>query len=192
MMNAEVIANLFARLDPALWLVTAASGSRRGGLIATFVSQASIVPAMPRVLIGLARHHFTWELIEASRAFGLHLLGEAHLEWVWRFGLRSGRADDKMEGLRLESQPGPPLLADAVAWLQCRVETSLDTGDRTIFLGEVLEGKVLSSAPVLTMKRLLELAPAEKLRELKDSVARDETVDAVAIQAWRTEHDASP
>jgi len=190
-MNSDAIASVFARLDPALWLVTAASGSRRGGLIATFVNQASIVPAMPRVSIGLARHHFTWELIEASRTFGLHLLGEDHLDWVWRFGLRSGRVEDKMEGLKLESRTGPPLLTDALAWLQCRVETSLDTGDRTIFLGEVLEGRVLMSAPVLTMKRLLKLAPAEKLQELKDSLARDAAVDAAAIHAWRTEHDAS-
>jgi flavin reductase (DIM6/NTAB) family NADH-FMN oxidoreductase RutF len=189
-MDIPAIANVFARLDPPIWLVTAASGLRRGGLIATFVNQASIVPTMPRVLLGLARQHFTWELIQASRDFGLHLLTEDHLDWVWRFGLRSGRADDKMEGLRLESQAGPPLLADALAWLHCRVETSLDTGDRTIFLGEVLDGRVRSSAPALTMKRALELAPAEKLHELKDSLQRDAAVDAAAIEAWRTQFGA--
>jgi flavin reductase (DIM6/NTAB) family NADH-FMN oxidoreductase RutF len=184
-MNADAVANVFARLDPAIWLVTAASGPRRSGLIATFVNQASIVPSMPRVLIGLARQHHTWELISESRVFGLHLLGEDHVDWVWRFGLRSGRMEDKLAGLRLESQSGPPLLADALAWLSCRVETALDTGDRTIFLAEALDGRVLSSASPLTMKRLLAVAPAEKLKDLKESVERDAKVDAAAIEKWR-------
>src|SRR5207253_10887928 len=119
----------------------------------------------------------TSELIQASKTFGLHLLGEDHLDWVWRFGLRTGRVEDKLAGLKLEAIEGPPLLADSLAWLCCRVETSLDTGDRTIFLGEVLEGRLLSSAAILTMKRVLELAPAEKLQELKDSLARDAAAD---------------
>lgn len=184
-MNADAIANVFARLDPAIWLVTSASESRRGGLIATFVNEASIVLSMPRVVIGLAKQHNTWELIQASRTFGLHLLDEDHVDWVLRFGLNSGREGDKLAGLRLESRAGPPLLADAVAWLSCRVETSLDTGDRTIFLGEVLDGRVLSSVPILTMERFLELAPPEKLKALKDSLVRDAAVDAAAIAAWR-------
>jgi flavin reductase (DIM6/NTAB) family NADH-FMN oxidoreductase RutF len=184
-MDTEAIANVFARLDPAIWLVTAGSGPRRGGLIATFVNQASIVPSMPRVLVGLAKQHHTWELINASGSFGLHLLGEDHLDWVWRFGLRSGRTEDKLAGLRLEPDGNSPLLADALCWLDCRVEASLDTGDRTLFLGEVSDGRLLTPAALLTMKRLLELAPPEKLRELKESLTRDAALDADAIRAWR-------
>jgi hypothetical protein len=52
------VASLFARTDRELWLLTAAARGRRGGLIATFVSQASIVPDLPRVLVGLAKQHY--------------------------------------------------------------------------------------------------------------------------------------
>src|SRR5580693_5111141 len=64
------------KLDRELWVVTAADGDQKGGLIATFVSLASIAPALPRVLVGISRRHRTWELIESSGAFVLHLLGE--------------------------------------------------------------------------------------------------------------------
>src|SRR5690348_16410731 len=114
-MDSAAVARLFAHVDRELWLVTAAAGPRRGGLIATFVSTASIVPALPRVLVGLAKQHHTWELVEASDAFALHLLGEEHLDWVWRFGLRSGRALDKLEGLDVRpGAAGSPLLSDAL------------------------------------------------------------------------------
>ena len=65
-MDLTAASTLFAWLGRELWLVTAQAGGRRGGLIATFVNQASIVPEMPRVLVGLARQHHTWELVEAS------------------------------------------------------------------------------------------------------------------------------
>src|SRR5215831_15768169 len=97
--DPAAIANVFAQLDRELWLLTAAAGDRRGGLIATFVSQASIVPEMPRVLVGLARQHHTWGLVEAAGAFALHLLAEDQLDRVWRFGLESGRDGDKLAGL---------------------------------------------------------------------------------------------
>ena len=58
---------------------------------------------MPRVVAGIARQHHTWELIEASNTFILHLLDEQQLDLVWRFGLRSGRDDDKFAGLAVES-----------------------------------------------------------------------------------------
>src|SRR5262245_57890902 len=102
-MDPTASATLFAWLDREIWLVTAQVGARRGGLIATFVSQASIVPEMPRMLVGLGKQHFTWELVEASNSFALHLLGEAQMELVWRFGLRSGRELDKFAGLSVRA-----------------------------------------------------------------------------------------
>lgn len=177
---------VFDRTDRELWLVTAQAGARRGGLAATFVNQASIVPHLPRVVVGLARQHFTHELIEASGAFALHLVGERQLDWVWRFGARSGRDGDKLAGLATRpGASGSPILTDALAWLDCRVEARLDTGDRSLFLAEVLDGGLVRDEPPLTAKRLLQLAPAERLRELKVQMAHDIGVDAAAIAAWR-------
>src|SRR5215468_3708886 len=96
---ATAAPTLFAWLDREVWLVTAQAGGRRGGLIATFVSPASIVVDLPRMTVGIARQHHTWGLIEASGAFGLHLLGPEQLDWVWHFGLSTGRGRDKMDGM---------------------------------------------------------------------------------------------
>jgi flavin reductase (DIM6/NTAB) family NADH-FMN oxidoreductase RutF len=190
-MDSSASASLFAQLDRELWLLTAAAAGRRGGLIATFVSQASLVPELPRVLVGLAKQHHTWELVEGSGAFALHLLDEPHLDWVWRFGLRSGRDGDKLDGLAVQAgMTGSPLLAEAPGWLDCRVEARLDTGDRTVYLAEVVDARLSRPGEPLTVKRLLQLAPPEYLRELKHQVARDSGVDAAAIRAWRQQRRA--
>jgi flavin reductase (DIM6/NTAB) family NADH-FMN oxidoreductase RutF len=183
MMNA---ASVFARTDRELWLLTAAAGGRRGGLIATFVSQASIVPDLPRVVVGIAKQHHTHALIEANGEFVLHLLGEENLEWVWRFGLRSGRDADKLAGLATTGGiTGSPILSGALGWLECRVESRTDTGDRTLYLAEVLRGDSLYDGVPLTARRVLELAPPERLRELKEQMARDIAIDEAAIRTWR-------
>lgn len=185
-MDATAAATLFAWLDREIWLVTARAGERRGGLIATFVSQASLVADMPRVLVSLAKQHHTWGLIEASGCFALHLLCEENLELVWRFGLASGRDLDKFAGLEpTAAATGSPVLAGTVGWLDCRVETKLDFGDRTAFVAEVVEGTVTHFAPPLTAKRLVELAPASRLAEMQRLRHQDSYRDAEAIRAWR-------
>jgi flavin reductase (DIM6/NTAB) family NADH-FMN oxidoreductase RutF len=182
-------ASLFARTARELWLLTAAAGGRRGGLIATFVGEASIVPDLPRVVVGIAKQHHTWQLIEASGAFALHLLGEEHIDWVWRFGLRSGRDLDKLAGLAVTAgTTGSPILSDALGWLECRVEARLDTGDRTVYLAAVVREEARSDTPPLTARRMIELAPPERLRELKEQMARDIDIDGAAIRAWRASH----
>ena len=185
-MDATAATTLFACLDREIWLVTAAAGERRGGLIATFVSQASLVPDLPRVLVSLARQHFTCELVEASGRFALHLLGEENIELVWRFGLTSGRDRDKFAGLDVKASGGGcPLVPGALGWMDCRVAAKLDVGDRVVFVADVVEGEVTHFAPALTVKRMMEVIPMPHLTEMHRQRHHDSYVDAEAMLAWR-------
>lgn len=175
------------RLDRELWVVTAADGDRAGGLVATFVSQASIVAGMPRVLAGISRRHRTWELIEASGGFAAHLLGEDRLDWVARFGMQSGRAADKLAGLgHRPGRSGSPILDGAAGWLDCRVEARLETGDRTVYLAEVVDASAPGAGPVLTVQRMRQLLPEATRARLAEDLKRDAAVDAEAIRFWRS------
>jgi flavin reductase (DIM6/NTAB) family NADH-FMN oxidoreductase RutF len=185
-MDVAVAAQLVGLTDRELWIVTAADGERRGGLVATFVCVASLVEELPRVLIALARQHHTHQLIEASGAFGLHLIAARQLDWVWRFGLQSGRDVDKLAGLDQTSDvTGTPLLSDAIGWFDCRVETRMSIGDRTVYLAEVVAARTNRNEPPLTAKELLKIAPPERLEQLKQFRERDSRIDARDILAWR-------
>jgi flavin reductase (DIM6/NTAB) family NADH-FMN oxidoreductase RutF len=177
---------LLERLNSELWVVTAKLGERSGGLIATFVSAASIAPECPRVVVGLAKQHATWELVEGSGAFGLHLIDETRVDWVWRFGLQTGRGRKKFDGLAWHEGPsGSPLLDEALAWLDCRVEARMDTGDRTIYLAEVIAARGGGGDPALTVQRMLQLATPEQRQEMKRQRLADGGIDAERIRAWR-------
>lgn len=185
-MQLQAAAAVFDLIDRELWLVTASAGARRTGLIATFVNHASIVPELPRVLVGIAKQHYTWQLIESSRAFALHLLGQEHLAWIWRFGLETGRRRDKFEGIKTHvGITGCPIVTGALCWLECRVEDKFDTGDRTVYLAEVLHAELARSEAPFTMKQLLKLSGSDKMHQMKEKLQQDIAADAAAIKDWR-------
>lgn len=185
-MNVEAGRDVFEQLDRELWVITARAAERSSGLIATYVSRVSLVPELPRVTVALAKHHFTHELIEASNAFAMHLITEEQIDWVWRFGIPTGRNEEKLTGLRTTTgASGSPILADALASLDCRVEARLDTGDRTIYLAEVLNSRAEQTKKPLTFQRLLQLGAPERMRELKVAMEHDVQLDREAILEWR-------
>ena len=192
-MDVAQVGKVYALLDPPIWLVTAADGGRRGGFIATTAAQASIVDVMSRQLITVNKRHHTHDLIEASGAFAMHLIDETQLELVWRFGLQSGRDVDKLAGLTFQAgATGSPLLADALAWLDCRVESRLDSGDRTIYLAGVVGGGLQRSEPPLTNRRFFDIAPPDKQKIMSEQYVHDASLDAAAIQRWRDRRGGLP
>jgi flavin reductase (DIM6/NTAB) family NADH-FMN oxidoreductase RutF len=188
MPDYSAIAQVLMQTDREVWLLSARNDGHGAGLIATFVNQASIVPELPRVVVGLAKQHHTAQAIASSRSFVLHLLTESQIDLVWRFGLHSGRDEDKWAGIAFDdSLYGGRRLTDALAWLDCRLEASLDIGDRHVHVAEVFAGRVERSGAPLTMRRLIQLASPDRLRELKEGLLRDAFIDAAAIRAWRTD-----
>ncbi len=176
---------LFDQCGPALWLVTAAHEDGRGGLVASFVAKVSLPKAFPRVAIGIAKHHYTWSLIQGSGAFGLHLLGEKNTELAIRFGLQSGHDVDKYDGLPFRiARTGNPILLETLGWLDCRVETDLDIGDRTMFVAEVLDGEASTGAVLKTHSLMAMLSPAQ-LAEMRRAFEQDSELDSAAIIKWR-------
>ncbi|MCF7984020.1 MAG: flavin reductase family protein [Thiohalocapsa sp.] len=201
--TADAVDRVYHLYDPPLWLVTSAEraepGSRRGGCIATFVARASIVRDRPRMLAGIARQHHTWRMIESSGAFCAHLLPRDALDLVWRFGLASGRDGDKFDAMEDHRSPlGNPLIRSALAWLDCRVESCMVSGDRSLYLAAVTGGGTLPpnrGAPTpgaprpgaaMTVGDLIAGAPPDKRAELDRLYARDGQIDAEAMRRWRT------
>jgi flavin reductase (DIM6/NTAB) family NADH-FMN oxidoreductase RutF len=180
--DAETV---FSLLDPEIWLLTARVGNRQGGLVATLVSQASIVPDGPRVWVGLSPQHHTTGLVRKGESFLLHLVREAHFDLVYRFGTRSGHDEDKFaDGAWERSELGHPRLADAVAWMECEVESFASTGDRLHFLGRVKRAKKLSDEPPLTLSKFRSMQSPAQAAEIERRLVRDGWIDADLIRRW--------
>jgi len=183
---ADAAGAVFGLLDRELWLLTTDDGETRNGLVCTFVSKASIVAELPRMAVGLANQHHTCGLVKNSGRFCLHLLWPDQLDLVWRFGLNSGREVDKFAGLSWETSPlGNPRLSGTLAWLDCRVESIQDIGDRTLFVAAVEHAAAAGHSVPLSVNRLYYEAPDDKREQLDRMYRHDGRVDAEAILGWR-------
>ncbi len=176
-------------LDPVLLAVTSQDENARGGLIATFVSNASIVPDCPRLMVGIAHQHHTWTLIENSNCCALHLLGEEHLAWAWKLGTCSGKQSDKLLDFQTTQwETGAPILTEAIAAFDCKVEARFETGDRTIYLLEVAEGQKMNPGTPMKYSDLWNVADQQQRDLMKSLLKADQQIDRNAIEQWRDQH----
>ena len=183
--TARSIDGVFRALDRELWVVTAAHGAKRGGLVATWISQTSLDSATPRVVAGLAPNHHTTELVLASGAFGLHLLAARHMPLVWRFAIGSGRDRDKLAELATTNVvTGSPILGDCVAWLDCRVIHHIDAGDRFFFWADVMAGARREDERPIREQEALATADPAKLEALRDDREADIALQRPMAETW--------
>jgi len=170
----EVISALWA----PLMAITSAHEGRRGGQIAVAASGASILPERPRVLVALWKANYTHELVAASRVFALHLLRPGQLALVRQLGFRSGRAGDKLAGLswRDGDTTGCPILLDTLAYVECRVVQTMDGGDMTAFLGDVVNGARLHAGAPMTWSECRAQLPPDWLAEYEANQDYQRTV----------------
>jgi flavin reductase (DIM6/NTAB) family NADH-FMN oxidoreductase RutF len=174
---------LAALWSPLLALTTAHAG-RANGQIAVAGLCASILSEAPQVLIELWQANYTHDLTVASGVFALHLLPAApdealavSLDLVRALGFRSGRDGDKLANIAwTPGVTGCPILADALSYVEARVVATLDGGEMTVFLGEVVAGRRLRAGEPLSWPVARERMSAAWLAEYEASQEQQRAV----------------
>ena len=117
-------------------IVTTRTPDRIHGLTATAFSSLTINP--PEIFVSIFKRTATHPMIEQSGIFCVNLLAPEMRHISDRFAGRVPN-EERFDGVRhREEATGAPVLEDALAFLDCRVERALDTGDHTIFVGRVM------------------------------------------------------
>ena len=178
-----ILAATLERLWSPPVAVTAADGGRANGLIASTAVTASLLPEAPRVALILAKASFTHDLVLASDALALHLLAAIpdsalarSLEIFRVLGMRSGHDGEKLETIPYRpGVTGSPILEEALSYVEARVATSLDGGDVTVVVADVVAGEVLRDGTPLTIDVVRDRLPGEWLREWEERRVREIT-----------------
>jgi ferric-chelate reductase [NAD(P)H] len=145
-MEAELDPKSLWSISYGLYVVTSAYEGKSNGQIANAVIQVAAEP--PRVLAALNKKNFTHELVEKSNAFAVSVLGEdVPMQFIGGFGFKSGRETDKLSAVEAEEgSTGIPCVTEhAIAMFEVKVFATADAGTHTIFIGDVVSGKVLKA-----------------------------------------------
>lgn len=145
--------NTLAQWASGVTVVTTRHDGLRYGMTASSFSSVSLEP--PLILICVGKAAFTHDLLLATGTFGVNILSATQPELGKRFAEKHGDYVDRFSDLDVVTGlTGTPLLASALAWLECRTVEAVEAGDHTIFIGEVIDSKINGGEPLLYVNRM--------------------------------------
>ena len=117
-------------------MTTRDAAGRPAGLTASAFTSVSLNP--PLVLVCVAHNAQSYETLRDADRFAVNILEIGQEALSNRFATKSSSAAEKFEGVdHKDGALGVPLLADALAHLECSTAHAYPGGDHTIFVGQV-------------------------------------------------------
>lgn len=132
------------KISYGMYVVSSKRDGKFNGQIANTVFQTTSDP--PMIAVCLNKQNLTHEFVQASKVFTVSVLSqETPMEFIGRFGFKSGREIDKFEGVKSKmGGTGVPVVLDnALAYLEAEVVDSVDAKTHTLFVAKVLDAEIL-------------------------------------------------
>src|SRR2546430_13111816 len=139
-MDPNVKKTALRMIPYGLFVLTAAK--KGGGEVAAatvnWVTQVSFEP--PLVAIGVKTDSHAHPLIKETKAFALNVLGKGQQALAFTFFKPAEKKGDTISGEPFRTgKTGAPILASTPALIECSLETTVEMGDHSIFVGKVVE-----------------------------------------------------
>ncbi|MBU6230386.1 MAG: diflavin flavoprotein [Cyanobacteria bacterium REEB459] len=130
------------RISTGLYLITAQRGDLSGAMLASWVTQASLEPM--GVAIAVAQDRAIESLMQPGHSFVLNILEEDNYQGLMKHFLkRFGPGSDRFAGIKTyQATNGSPILAEALAYLECQVVSRMECGDHWVIYSRVEVGRV--------------------------------------------------
>lgn len=136
------------RIIGSLCVVTTKRGDVSSAMLASWVSQASFNP--PGLTIAVAKDRALESLMHSGSGFVLNVLKEGgHLGMMKHFLKPFSPGEDRFAGVETEeAENGSPALTDALAYVECSVNSRMECGDHWLVYATVDNGKVFNNEGV--------------------------------------------
>jgi flavorubredoxin/flavin reductase (DIM6/NTAB) family NADH-FMN oxidoreductase RutF len=130
------------RLSGGLYIITAQKGDVKSAMLASWVSQASVKPL--GLTIAVAKDRAIESLMKVGDRFVLNILEEGNYQTLMKHFLkRFAPGADRFAQVKTEvAVNGSPILADALAYLECEVATRMECSDHWLVYAIVDLGRV--------------------------------------------------
>ncbi len=130
------------RIAGGLYIITAQKGDVRSAMLASWVAQASFEPL--GFTIAVAKDRAIEALMQVGDTFVLNVLEEGNYQALMKHFLkRFPPGADRFAGVKIQTaQNGSPILVEALAYLECAVNSRMDCGDHWVVYCQVQTGKV--------------------------------------------------
>ena len=130
------------RISSGLYILTAHKGDLTGAMLASWVTQASFQPL--GFTVAVAKDRAIESLMQVGDQFVLNVLeADNYSHLMTHFLKRFPPGADRFAGIKTrEADNGSPILADALAYMECTVVSRMEVSDHWLVYSQVDQGKV--------------------------------------------------
>jgi flavorubredoxin/flavin reductase (DIM6/NTAB) family NADH-FMN oxidoreductase RutF len=130
------------RLSGGLYIITAKKGDISSAMLASWVAQASTDP--PGISIAVAKDRAIESFMHVGDRFVLNVLEEGNYQSLMKHFLkRFAPGADRFAGIKTyPATNGSPILAEALAYVECEVVSRMECSDHWIVYSKVDAGRV--------------------------------------------------
>src|SRR5499426_8519 len=137
-MDANVKKTTLRMIPYGLYVLTAESASDVAAATVNWVTQASFAP--PLVAVGVKADSHAHAVIKKSNAFALNVLGKGQQAMAFTFFKPAERQGSTISGEPFRAgSTGSPILTNTPAYVECRLVATVEKGDHSVFVGEVVD-----------------------------------------------------
>ena len=115
------------------------------GMTANAVLSLSLDP--PLILVSIDKKNQMHEFLKSSDCFAVNVLRDDQEEISRRFATPGPKDFSGFELLELET--GSPILANALAFIDCQIVQVVSVGDHDMFIGQPLAGETRDGNPLI-------------------------------------------
>jgi len=139
------------RLSSGLYILTTHKGNLSSAMLASWVTQVSFKPL--GVAVAVAKDRAIESLLHVGDRFVLNILEEGNYQQLMKHFLkRFPPGADRFAGVKTYAGNNGPILAEALAYIECEVTSRLECGDHWVIYSNVASGRV-SKPDALTAVR---------------------------------------
>lgn len=141
MLDEQAKKTLLRKIPHGLYVCGVKDGEELNGFTASWVMQASFVP--PLVVNCVRSDSKSHAMLKATGVFALSFLEAGQKDVAQKFFKPQKNIGDKFEDIEFYlGETGCPIIKDSLGYIECRVVGSVEHGDHTVFVGEVIAAAI--------------------------------------------------
>lgn len=141
MLDEQAKKTILRKIPHGLYICGVKNDTEINGFTASWVMQASFTP--PLVVNCVRQDSGSHAMIKASNVFTLSVLEAGQKDIAQKFFKPQRLAGNKFEDIEFYlGETGCPILSNALGYVECQVVGSVEKGDHTVFVGEVMAAGV--------------------------------------------------
>jgi len=131
-----------------IYLITVSSAEGYNGMIASWVTQCSHEP--PLVAMAIRKNRLAHQQILESGSFCINVLPKESVDLIRQFKIADWKK--RFDGVKFKlSSNDLPVLDDCIGHLDFSLDSTIDAGDHTLFIGRIKAGAIVKAAEAIAL-----------------------------------------